>query len=68
MSTGVTRSTAYPFPVSAFKSLARVAGSQDTYTSLEGFIRTRVSISAAEQPFRGGSITATSGRIPSLSN
>lgn len=56
----LTFSTSYPFSARYFISLAKVAESQLTYTTLLGAIFTIVSKHASSQPFLGGSTTITS--------
>lgn len=66
-STPLTFFTSYPPSHSTFRSLARVALSQLTYTIRSGCIFSIVSRQAPSQPFLGGSTTITSAEIPSFS-
>ena len=66
-STGVASTVLYPSESNTAQSLASVAWSHETYTTLSGFIFTTVSISSFEQPFLGGSRMTTSGFRFSLS-
>ena len=64
-STPTARSTLYPPLVINFKSLTRVSGLQDTYTTFFGAAISRELINCSVLPLRGGSINTTSGRLPS---
>ena len=60
-STPWTFRISYPPSQRIFRSLARVAESQLTYTMRSGCMRSIVFKQASSQPFRGGSTTMTSG-------
>ena len=61
ISTGCTSTVVYPNPTKCFKSLAKVLGSQDTYTTLSGFASPIASSNLTSHPFLGGSTTITFG-------
>ena len=64
MSTGCTSSVLYPFSSKIAKSLARVLGSQLTYTILSALILVIAFNNLISQPFLGGSTTTISAFTP----
>ena len=63
MSTGFTETISYKED-KYFKSLANVAGSQETYTILDGLVLIKIDKNSSLAPFLGGSIITTSYLTP----
>ena len=66
ISTGCISTHLYPLSSKYAKSLAKVDGLHETYTTLSGFIDTIVSNTFSSHPFLGGSTTTTFAVFPSL--